>query len=97
MAKIEEAKEIPTVKVLDPADVPERKSFPPRTILLLLGVVLSLLLSMLCVIAADAWRKTDPGHPMKQLAEEITSFMRRDAPRLYGLMIRARSLLEFLG
>ena len=30
LAKVQEAKEIPSVKVLDQPDVPERKSFPPR-------------------------------------------------------------------
>ena len=33
LAKIEEAKEIPSVKVMDPADVPEKKSGPPRLII----------------------------------------------------------------
>ena len=30
LAKVEEAKEIPTVKVLDVANIPDKKSFPPR-------------------------------------------------------------------
>ena len=31
LAKVQEAKEIPTAKVLDFPKLPERKSFPPRT------------------------------------------------------------------
>jgi len=37
LAKVQEAKEIPSVKVLDAASLPERKSFPPRTLIALLG------------------------------------------------------------
>src|SRR6202047_11587 len=33
-AKVQEAKEIPTVKVLDHADVPDKKSFPPRLVII---------------------------------------------------------------
>ena len=39
LAKIEEAKEIPSVKVMDPADVPEKKSGPPRLIIVAFGRV----------------------------------------------------------
>jgi uncharacterized protein involved in exopolysaccharide biosynthesis len=42
LAKVQEAKEIPTVKVLDPPNLPERKSSPPRRLLVLLGVALVL-------------------------------------------------------
>jgi uncharacterized protein involved in exopolysaccharide biosynthesis len=47
MARIQEAKEIPTVNVVDPANFPEKKSFPPR----LLIVVLLTGLSLTAVIA----------------------------------------------
>src|SRR6266849_2059111 len=40
LAKVQEAKETPSVKVLDAASLPERKSFPPRTLLALLGGLL---------------------------------------------------------
>ena len=33
LAKVEEARETPSVKVLDVADVPERKSYPPANAL----------------------------------------------------------------
>jgi len=36
LARIQEAKEIPTVNVVDPANVPEKKSWPPRTVIILL-------------------------------------------------------------
>jgi capsule polysaccharide export protein KpsE/RkpR len=48
LARIQEAKEIPTVNIVDPANVPERKSFPPRLLIVLL-------LTGASVVAAAAW------------------------------------------
>src|SRR4029077_19653737 len=41
LAKVQEAKEIPTVKVLDVANVPDKKSFPPRMSIIFLGTALA--------------------------------------------------------
>jgi capsule polysaccharide export protein KpsE/RkpR len=71
LAKIEEAKEIPTVKILDPADVPEKKSFPPRILITLLGGLLSLCSAAVIVIAGEAWRTMDARDPRKRLAQTI--------------------------
>lgn len=42
LARIQEAKEIPTVNVVDPANVPEKKSFPPRLWIIILLTSLSM-------------------------------------------------------
>ena len=44
LAKVQEAKEIPSVKVLDQPEVPERNSFPPRTLIIFVGTACSVLL-----------------------------------------------------
>jgi capsule polysaccharide export protein KpsE/RkpR len=41
LAKVQEAKEIPPVKVLDEPELPERKSFPNRKIIVLLGTLVA--------------------------------------------------------
>ena len=43
MARIEEAKEVPTVNIIDPAEIPESKAFPPRVLLVtaMMGIVLT--------------------------------------------------------
>ena len=62
LAKIDEAKEIPTVNVLDAALWPERKSFPPRTIIV---VVVSILLrSFLGRPLRDTCRCATPASPL---------------------------------
>ena len=60
LAKVEEARETPSVKVLDTADVPERKSYPPRTILVIVGTGFVFVLSCVWVLANARWQEIDP-------------------------------------
>ena len=69
MSKIQEAKEIPTVKVLDPPGVPEKKSFPPRIIIVILGSILSFVFAGVFVLASSTWRSSQS--PEKMLATQI--------------------------
>jgi capsule polysaccharide export protein KpsE/RkpR len=71
LAKVEEAKEIPTVKVLDSADIPEKKSFPPRLLIMILGTALAFSLAITCVFAGAAWKATDASDPRKMLARDV--------------------------
>jgi len=76
LAKVREAKETPSVKVLDPALVPERKSFPPRTLIVLLGLLFSLLGGVAWLLARAQWNDIDPSDPRKALALEVAGSMR---------------------
>jgi uncharacterized protein involved in exopolysaccharide biosynthesis len=71
LAKVEEAKEIPTVKVLDPPNLPDKKSFPPRTLIVLLGTVLASTLGVAGMLGKSVWESTDKDDPRKLLAQEI--------------------------
>jgi capsule polysaccharide export protein KpsE/RkpR len=71
LAKVEEAKETPTVKVLDPPNIPEKKSFPPRLLLMLMGTVLALACGVAWVFGRTMWEQTDPAEPGKILALEV--------------------------
>src|SRR5215469_12663451 len=68
-AKIQEAKETPTVEVLDAALLPETKSFPPRGAITVLGCFLAFFFAAVFVIAAVTWKQSES--PEKQLAAEI--------------------------
>jgi hypothetical protein len=71
LAKVQEAKETPSVKVLDAASLPERKSFPPRT---LIAVLVTLVVSsgaVMFVVAHSAWEQTAANDPGKLLAQEL--------------------------
>lgn len=71
LAKVQEAKEIPTVKVLDPALVPTKKSFPPRTVIAGLGALLGLALAMTWVSGKTRWDAVDASDPRKAFAVEV--------------------------
>ncbi|HVB29829.1 MAG TPA: Wzz/FepE/Etk N-terminal domain-containing protein [Terriglobia bacterium] len=71
LARVEEARDIPTVKVLDAPLVPEKKSFPPRLVLLLLGILLALALAIVWILARARWEEVDPADPRKALAQEV--------------------------
>lgn len=70
-AKVQEAKEIPTVKVLDFPNVPDKKSFPPRTLLILLSTTLAFMTGAAWVLGRARWETTDPADPAKMLAQEV--------------------------
>jgi uncharacterized protein involved in exopolysaccharide biosynthesis len=93
LAKVQEAKEIPTVKVLDPPNIPEKKSFPPRSVIALLGAVLAFSLGVIWVFGLKTWENTDPADPGKVLAQEIfdatKAAMTRVLPK--GSWLRASS------
>jgi capsule polysaccharide export protein KpsE/RkpR len=76
LAKVEEAKETPSVTVLDTAQVPERKSFPPRRLIMFLGTFLVLTVSVVWVLGAQQWRSTDPADPRRLLAKEVVATLK---------------------
>ncbi len=71
LAKVQEAKETPSVKVLDAAMIPERKSFPPRLGIMSLGTFLVLAVSMVWVLGSVRWNEIDPHDPRKAFAQEV--------------------------
>ena len=71
MARVEEAKETPSVKVLDPARVPQRKSFPPRLQIVLACATMSLLGAAVFTFFRAKWRQIEPSNPAKLFAGEV--------------------------
>ena len=80
LAKVQEAKEIPSVKVLDQPDVPERKSFPPRTLIIIAGTACSVLLGAAWLLGTARWRQIDPRDPGMRFAQEVFGTMRAGMP-----------------
>lgn len=71
MAKVEEAKEIPSVKILDPPLIPEEKSFPPRLLVVFLGSLTALLAAVVWILTTSAWESIDPDDPRKMIMRQI--------------------------
>jgi uncharacterized protein involved in exopolysaccharide biosynthesis len=80
LAKVQEAKEIPSVKVLDQPEVPERKSFPPRALIIVAGTACSVLLGAAWVLGTARWRQIDPHDPGMRFAQEVFGTMRAGVP-----------------
>jgi uncharacterized protein involved in exopolysaccharide biosynthesis len=82
LAKVEEAKEVPSVKVLDAAAVPTKKSFPPRGLLTVAGACLTFFGACGAVLLRHAWQQIDPQDPGKQFALEVAGTLRAEALRI---------------
>jgi capsule polysaccharide export protein KpsE/RkpR len=80
LAKVQEAKETPSVKVLDAPDIPEKKSYPPRLFIICFGTILAGILGLAWVLTNKRWEATDPADPRKALAVEVWSDVRRALP-----------------
>jgi uncharacterized protein involved in exopolysaccharide biosynthesis len=78
-AKVQEAKEIPTVNLLDAPLVPERKSFPPRAVIIGLGSLLSVLIAAMLVVGTESWRQNQSAE--KQFASEVWKEIATRNPR----------------
>lgn len=99
LAKVGEAKETPSVKVLDAPDLPEKKSFPPRLLIIFLGVLLSLTCGMAWLLGYEAWRATDSADIRKVFATEVWSDLRAGWASLStngGNGLHSRRLLGWL-
>jgi len=88
MAKVQEAKETPSVKVLDAARIPEKPNWPPRRWMVFLGGVLGLLLASSWVVAIERWSEVDSNEPYKLFLSEISRDARRDWERLRARLSR---------
>ena len=71
MSRIEEAKDTPVVNVIDSPQVPEKKSFPPRAIVLLLLTLFSLGVASVFILIRNHWTQVDVSDQRKLLAREI--------------------------
>jgi uncharacterized protein involved in exopolysaccharide biosynthesis len=69
LARIQEAKEIPTLNVIDPANLPEKKSWPPRLLIVVLGTVLSLGVAVAVIFGSERIQSLKSDDPRRRIAE----------------------------
>ena len=78
MAKVEEAKDTPSAKVLDAARLPEKPNWPPRALLALGGALLGVLLAIAWILWATHWANLSPNEPYKAfLDREVLPSLRQ--------------------
>jgi len=80
LAKVQEAKETPSVKVLDAASVPEERSFPPRLVFALAAGVLAFCLACGVVLLRSRWEQLDVSDPERKLAGEAWHLVNGSMP-----------------
>jgi capsule polysaccharide export protein KpsE/RkpR len=71
MAKVEEAKEIPTVKVLDAPTIAEKKSWPPRFWLSLAGGFLGFVVMGCWIVGSELWSEVRAEDPHKEFVQQV--------------------------
>jgi capsule polysaccharide export protein KpsE/RkpR len=94
LAKVQEAKEIPSVKVLDLAMVPTKKSYPSRPLVIVSGTFLAVLLAISWVVFSKRWNETDPNDPSRILVEEMAASMRASARHFTPVAATLRNAWE---
>jgi capsule polysaccharide export protein KpsE/RkpR len=77
MARIQEAKDVPVVSVIDAPGVPEKKSFPPRLLLALLLTVISVSVASVLILVQNHWLRVPANDPGKALVQEIGGNVRQ--------------------
>jgi capsule polysaccharide export protein KpsE/RkpR len=75
-ARIEEAKSIPTIGVVDFPSIPERKSGPRRTLIVLVSTLISVVMTAVFLLARRSWMAMNEQDPRRILARRIGTTMR---------------------
>ncbi|HWX54132.1 MAG TPA: Wzz/FepE/Etk N-terminal domain-containing protein [Verrucomicrobiae bacterium] len=82
VAKLQEIKELPIVRVLDLAVAPERKAGPSRILVVLLSVSIALLLAAFWIIERHRWRQLPLDHTRRLLMAEVADTMKVSVRKL---------------
>jgi uncharacterized protein involved in exopolysaccharide biosynthesis len=76
MARIEEAKDTPVVRVIDTPGIPEKKSFPPRLLLTGIATLLAFAFASAFILFRENWVKVDVNDPRRRLADAVAARFR---------------------
>lgn len=82
MAKIQEAKELPTVRTMDVAVPPEKKSGPFRILITVLSVLAGLTLASFWIIGRNSWEQLPADDPRRLLAAEVSGDLKTSLKRM---------------
>lgn len=75
LARIQEAKDVPVVSVIDAPGIAEKKSFPPRTLIVLLVPMATVIAAAFILLFRFQWMQIPAHDPRKVLAHRIGDTM----------------------
>ena len=75
-ARIDEAKDVPAVAVIDRPGVPEKKSFPPRALLALVLIVMALIVTAVLILLSQRWAELPGDNDVRVLLREMRGTVR---------------------
>lgn len=71
LARMEEARETPVLNIVDPANLPETKSFPPRLVLIVAATFVCVGFGALWILALEHWHSISYDDPAKLLIQNV--------------------------
>jgi uncharacterized protein involved in exopolysaccharide biosynthesis len=86
LAKVEEAKELPVVRVLDAPEYPELRKSPRRKLIVMVSTFAGFLVSIAFIVARKKWQGMPPEHPIRVLA---SAFARPILHHRYAVKLQA--------
>jgi len=94
MARIQEAKEIPVVRVVDPANFPEKKAFPPRLLIISVLTCLSIFAAGVWIIWNYTLQSFAADDPRRQMAAQVSEALGkfRKQAKTYSIFRRDNNL-----
>lgn len=90
LARVQEARELPSAELLDEPEVPERKASPSRRLVFLGGTMSSLLFAIGWLFAREYWRRLSSADPLKCFVEEALQDVRHTGRAVLNRVTRLR-------
>lgn len=88
MSQIQEAKDIPVLSVIDSPGIPDKRSFPQRTLLILILTIVEGVAISAFVLFRFHWRAIHPTDPRRRIAAETSNAFHHGLRRLIGSIRR---------
>ena len=84
LARVQEAKELPIVRVMDDGNYPEKKASPTRSLIVFLSVFGALLLACFWVFGKHSWEQLSPDDSRRLLVSEVSAEFRAAMGKIRG-------------
>lgn len=83
LARVEEAKELPVVRIMDTPNIPEKKNSPIRSLIVGLSVFVALVLGCVWVVEREKWDRLPLDDSRRLLASEVKTELKTAFRRVF--------------